>query len=138
MDEKPWYEAGLKFQCTQCGDCCTGSPGHVWVNKEEIETLAGLLRLDVAEFEKRYVRQVGIRKSLIEFPNGDCIFFHGESRSCQVYQARPRQCRTWPFWNSNLANPEAWQRAADHCPGCNRGKLVTLEKIEEQRKVMPL
>ncbi len=69
-----------------------------------------LLKLEVAEFERRYVRQVGIRKSLIEFPNGDCVFFHGESRSCQVYDARPRQCRTWPFWNSNLASPEAWQR----------------------------
>jgi len=110
----------------------------VWVNKEEIEGLAALLKLDVEEFEKRYVRQVGIRKSLIEFPNGDCIFFHAESRTCQVYQRRPRQCRTWPFWNSNLSSPEAWERAEGHCPGCNRGKLVTLEKIEEQRKVMPL
>jgi hypothetical protein len=138
MDEKPWYHAGLKFQCTQCGDCCTGAPGYVWVNKEEIEALAALLQLDVAEFERRYVRQVGVRKSLIEFPNGDCIFFHGESRTCQVYEARPRQCRTWPFWNSNLASPEAWQRTAQQCPGCNRGKLLTLEKIEEQRKKLTL
>ena len=89
-----------------------GAPGYVWVNKEEIEALAAALKLDVAEFEKRYVRRVGIRRSLIEFPNGDCVFFHGESRTCQVYEARPRQCRTWPFWNSNLARPEAWQQAA--------------------------
>ena len=138
MQEKPWYHAGLKFQCTQCGDCCTGSPGYVWVNKEEIEALAALLQLDIDEFERRYVRRVGIRKSLIEFPNGDCIFLHSESRTCQVYEARPRQCRTWPFWDSNLADPAAWQRTAQHCPGCNRGKLVTLEKIEEQRKMLTL
>jgi len=136
MDKKPWYHAGLKFECTQCGDCCTGAPGYVWVNKEEIAGLADLLKLEVAEFERRYVRQVGIRKSLIEFPNGDCVFLHSESRGCQVYEARPRQCRTWPFWNSNLASPEAWQRTAQHCPGCNRGKLVTLEKIEAQRKTV--
>jgi uncharacterized protein len=138
MSTMPWYRDGLRFECTQCGNCCTGAPGYVWVNKEEIEGLARLLKLDVEEFERRYVRQVGIRKSLVEFPNGDCVFFHGESRTCQVYEARPRQCRTWPFWNSNLASPEAWQQAEGHCPGCNRGKLVTLEKIEEQRKVMPL
>jgi Fe-S-cluster containining protein len=137
-DEKPWYHAGLKFQCSQCGNCCTGAPGYVWVNKEEIEKLAGLLNLEVAEFERRYVRQVGIRKSLVEFPNGDCVFFHSESRTCQVYDARPRQCRTWPFWDSNLASPETWRETARHCPGCNRGKLVTLDKIEEQRKVMSL
>jgi len=138
MSTTPWYQAGLRFECTQCGNCCTGAPGYVWVNKEEIETLAGLLKLDVEEFEKRYVRRVGIRKSLVEFPNGDCVFFHSESRTCQVYEGRPRQCRTWPFWNSNLAGPEAWERAAEHCPGCNRGKLVTLEKIEEQRNTMPV
>jgi Fe-S-cluster containining protein len=113
-------------------------PGHVWVNKGEIASLAALLKLDVEEFEKRYVRRVGIRKSLIEFSNGDCVFFHSESRTCQVYEARPRQCRTWPFWNSNLSNAEAWDLAAEHCPGCNRGRLVPLEKIEEQRNIMPV
>ena len=61
-DAKPWYHAGLKFQCCQCGDCCTGAPGYVWVNKEEIEKLASLLNLEIAEFERRYVRQVGIRR----------------------------------------------------------------------------
>ena len=138
MTELPWYHSGLKFKCTQCGDCCTGNPGFVWVNKQEIENLAILLKLEVAEFERRYVRQVGIRRSLIEFPNGDCIFFHGESRTCGVYTARPRQCRTWPFWSSNLRNEESWEAAAEHCPGCNKGQVVPLEKIEEQRQTMEL
>ena len=75
------------------------------------------------------VRKVGIRKSLIEWGNGDCIFFHGESRTCQVYDARPRQCRTWPFWPSNLASPDTWADTAERCPGCNHGRLVPLESI---------
>ena len=100
--------------------------------------MARLLNLAVEEFEKRYVRRVGIRKSLIEFSNGDCVFFHSESRTCQVHEGRPRQCRNWPFWDSNLSSPGAWEQAAAHCPGCNRGKLVTLEKIEKQRNIMPV
>ena len=36
MREKVWYVGGLKFQCTHCGDCCTGDAGYVWVNEEEI------------------------------------------------------------------------------------------------------
>jgi len=43
----PWYHAGLQFQCTQCGSCCTGAPGYVWINKEEIAALAAVLKLDV-------------------------------------------------------------------------------------------
>ena len=38
------------FQCTGCGDCCTGAPGFVWVNKEDIAALAADVGMD-AEFE---------------------------------------------------------------------------------------
>ncbi len=129
MDDQPWYQDGLRFQCVQCGACCTGAPGFVWVNKEEIAALAAALRLDADEFERRYVRRVGIRKSLIELPGGDCVFFHRESCTCQVYQERPRQCRTWPFWGSNVATPAAWREMCEHCPGGNRGPLFPLRKI---------
>jgi Fe-S-cluster containining protein len=126
---EPWYRYGLKFACTGCGDCCTGAPGYVWVNVSEIEALASAVGIPVEEFQRRYVRQVGIRRSLIEFANGDCVFFDNASRKCRVYDARPRQCRTWPFWASNLATPEAWEEIAERCPGCNRGRRVPLGKI---------
>jgi hypothetical protein len=132
MAEKPWYHDGLHFQCTRCGGCCIGAPGYVWVNKAEIAAIASLLNLEVEQFEHRHVRQVGFRKSLSEFPNGDCVFFDTHSRGCQVYQVRPRQCRTWPFWASNLRTPETWQQTCRGCPGTNRGRLVPLREIEAQ------
>ena len=133
---QPWYYRGLRFKCTQCGGCCTGEPGYVWVNKSEIETMAAAIRLDVDEFEKRYVRRVGMRKSLIEMSNGDCAFFHSESRTCQLYSVRPRQCRSWPFWASNLATPEAWRQMCDRCPGGDRGPLVPIRKINAKLGVI--
>ena len=133
---EPWYQKGLKFSCTGCGDCCTGAPGYVWVNKSEIAALAAALHVSVEEFERRYVRAIGIRKSLIEFPNGDCVFFHNEDRTCQVYDVRPRQCRTWPFWSSNLGSPAAWEQTAERCPGCNRGRVVPIAKIQEHLDTM--
>ena len=137
MAEKPWYHEGLRFKCTQCGDCCTGAPGYVWVNQEEIAGLAAAIGMeDVGEFEKLYVKRVGIRKSLKEFPNGDCVFFDGQLRKCSLYDARPRQCRTWPFWDSNLKSPEAWEETCQACPGSGTGKLYSLDVIEAQRKVM--
>ena len=132
----PWYQEGLKFTCTGCGDCCTGAPGYVWVNKAEIAALAELTGIETPEFERRYVRLVGIRKSLIEYANGDCVFFDNQSRRCQVYEARPRQCRTWPFWDSNLKSPDAWEATCEVCPGSGQGKLHSLELIEKQRTTM--
>lgn len=134
MPNQPWYADGLKFKCTECGDCCTGAPGYVWVNKEEIEAIAALMQLGVETFEDKYVRQVGVRKSLVEFPDGACVLLDPETRKCTVYAARPRQCRTWPFWDSNLKSPADWKHTCEVCPGSGKGKLYTLEQIEEQRK----
>ena len=137
--QEPWYKGGLRFQCSQCGDCCTGAPGFVWVNKAEIEALAAARgETDIEEFQRQYVRQVGIRRSLVERPNGDCIFFDGDSRRCTVYEARPRQCRTWPFWASNIRTPEDWERTCRDCPGSGKGKLHQIEDIEAQRDVFQL
>ena len=136
MSDLPWYNAGLRFTCTQCGNCCTGAPGFVWVNNEEIAALAKLLGVAVDEFEDTYVRRVGARKSLKEFPTGDCVFFDGQTRKCTVYEARPRQCRTWPFWDSNLKTPEEWKHTCDACPGSGKGQLYQLEEIEARRLVV--
>lgn len=130
---KPWYSEGLKFECTGCGDCCTGEPGFVWVNKAEIAAIAELIGMDVEEFTDNYTRKIGIRRTLKEFSNGDCVFFDSETRKCEVYSARPRQCKTWPFWDSNLRTPEDWQRTCESCPGSGVGKLYQLDEIESRR-----
>ena len=135
MPSAPWYKDGLQFTCSQCGDCCTGAPGFVWVNGAEIQALADeVTGGDVDEFERLYVRKVGIRRSLVEFPNGDCVFFDNQTRKCGVYNARPRQCKTWPFWDSNLQTPEDWKHTCEVCPGSGQGQLHQLTVIEEQRR----
>jgi len=134
--DQPWYAEGLQFKCTGCGDCCTGGPGYVWVNQAEIDALATRLGISVAEFEKLYVRHVGVRRTLKELKNYDCVFLDGATRRCTVYEDRPRQCRTWPFWDSNLRTPEAWEAACEACPGSGKGKLYSLEVIQEQAAVI--
>ncbi len=127
MSSKPWYREGLSFSCTRCGDCCTGAPGYVWVEPTEIDALAKHLGLSVDNFGERYLRKVGRRYSLIEKPGGDCVFF---DKGCSVYPARPTQCRTFPFWRSNLKSERAWDELADECPGIGQGKLFPVEELE--------
>jgi hypothetical protein len=139
MSDLPWYENGLEFSCTGCGNCCTGAPGYVWVNQQEIRDMAAAIgEADIERFERKYVRSIGIRRSLKEdaSSNWDCVFFDNQSRKCKVYQARPRQCRTWPFWDSNLKTPEHWQRTCEVCPGSGKGKLYQLKQIEEARETI--
>jgi len=137
MRRQPWYQDGLRFTCTGCGDCCTGAPGYVWVNKEEMQQLAVAMQCaDVAEFERLYVRPVGIRHSLRERSNYDCVLLDPHTRQCRAYAVRPRQCRTWPFWDSNVETPESWERTCQVCPGSGQGRLYQLAEIESQRQVI--
>ena len=55
-DEQEWYADGLRFQCTGCGNCCTGPPGTVWFTEEEGRAIAASLGLDEATFLRRFVR----------------------------------------------------------------------------------
>lgn len=132
----PWHHQGLRFTCTACGDCCTGEPGYVWLNKAEIRAMADMRGESVEDFEAAHVVEVGVRKSLAEREGGDCVMLDPATRRCTVYSARPRQCRTWPFWDSNLKSPAAWAEACEACPGSGQGRLYTLEEIETERRVI--
>jgi hypothetical protein len=146
----PWYAEGLSFTCTQCGNCCTGGPGYVWISKAEVGRLAEFLKVPAKDVLKQYTRRLGSRVSLNEHQNHrgeyDCTFLkeiptgHDDEgkvvqtrRVCTIYPVRPLQCRTWPFWDGLLATPGAWEGAIDRCPGMNRGRKFSFEQIETLR-----
>ena len=133
-----WYAAGLHFECTQCGNCCTGPPGTVWFDAQEATRMAEVLGVDEKTFYRRYARRVDRRWSLKEndTPHGyDCVFLDRETvpgkAICSVYDARPTQCRTWPFWPENLESKQAWAAAKRRtpCPGMDNGPLIPVEDI---------
>lgn len=130
MTAEPWYADGLRFGCTQCGRCCGGAPGFVWVSETEIDALAARLGLERAAFVRRYTRTVYRRGvSLVEKPNYDCVFYDRQ-RGCTVYEDRPRQCRSWPFWRTNLRDADSWAEASADCPGMDQGERHDRTTIE--------
>jgi Fe-S-cluster containining protein len=100
----------------------------VWVNGDEMAAIASLRGETVREATELHTRAVGKRRSLREKTNGDCVFYD-RATGCTVYSVRPRQCRTWPFWESNVVTPEAWERTCDICPGSGKGALISAEEI---------
>ena len=134
---EPWYREGLRFRCTRCGHCCTGAPGYVWVNDQEIAALAEFRGETVEQVIGLFTRRVDRGRSLREKANGDCVFYDRKA-GCTVYEVRPRQCRTWPFWESNVATPERWQKTCDICPGSGHGELIPPEEITRRLKIIRL
>lgn len=129
MSAERWYAAGLRFGCRRCGACCTGAPGFVWLQAAEAAALAGELGMGLPEFLGGLTRRVGERLSLREEADGRCVLFE-PGRGCRAYAARPRQCRTWPFWPGLVASEAAWKREAAGCPGMGQGELFSAEEVE--------
>lgn len=136
--DRPWYADGLRFECTQCGNCCSGPPGAVWFTPEEGDAMARELRLEPAAFLATFTRRVGGRRSLKELVRDgrhDCVFLDRDSRPgkavCQIYKARPRQCRTWPWWPEVVESPESWAETKRRtpCPGMGSGPVHPLVEI---------
>src|SRR5207237_8380892 len=132
-----WYRDGLHFECTRCGNCCTGAPGFVWVNAEEVTAIAEYRGESVQQTRELYTRVVDCKRSLREKPNGDCVFYD-RAQGCTIYPVRPRQCRTWPFWESHVRTPAAWERTCAVCPGSGKGELIPAEEITRRLKVVRL
>jgi Fe-S-cluster containining protein len=140
MSENPlkiakWYDDGLNFSCTGCGECCTGSPGYVWINEQEIVALAQHFNLSLQDFASQYLRKINKKWSLKESSlNGDCVFL--KEKKCTVYNLRPKQCKTFPWWPQNLKSPDHWKNAARRCEGINNTAVkVPCEEIEIQLSI---
>lgn len=130
--DRPWWAEGLPFSCTRCGKCCHARGGYqyVYLNERETRRLAGHLGLERRTFLARYTRLDEDGYRVLRFRAGRCVFLDG--RLCRVHDARPEQCRTWPFWSENLVDPETWRREViEFCPGSRRGPIHTAAEIRE-------
>ena len=105
-------------QCAMCdGNCCIGESGYIWINKQEIEKLSNHLNISIEELGLKYIFKVGykysIREKFISKDNYACVFFDLNKKQCSIYDARPTQCRTFPFWEYFKNNIEEVKK---ECP----------------------
>ncbi|GMO12839.1 MAG: YkgJ family cysteine cluster protein [Treponemataceae bacterium] len=135
-NEKTFYDNGLRFSCKRCSACCRHDAGIVLLNDADLQALCATEKLTREQFIQVYCKEVytahnGVALSLKEKSNYDCIFWAETQGGCKIYENRPLQCKTFPFWASVIASKEAWDACALTCPGMNSGMLHTKEQIEK-------
>jgi Fe-S-cluster containining protein len=104
--------------CDTCqGACCTGESGSIFATKLEFENIATFLDVSMDDLKQKYLKKVKNRYSIAEIrynDSYDCIFYDRPSNGCKIYDVRPTQCRTFPFWDYFKNYP---QELKDECPG---------------------
>ncbi|MBX3039772.1 MAG: YkgJ family cysteine cluster protein [Bdellovibrionaceae bacterium] len=133
LDGKEWWREGVQFQCQGSGKCCTshGEYGFVYMTPKDRQNMAKSLGITTSEFTKKYCEKVdGVWRLKERADNPDCIFLKNGNR-CGVYEGRPMQCRTWPFWPEVLS-PKAWAKdVVKFCPGVGKGRIWSGDEIEK-------
>lgn len=133
MSKTNWWDQGIRFECQGSGKCCTshGEFGFVFMTLEDRRRMARVLKMTPSAFTKKYCEKTQGVWHLKEDPkNPDCLFL--KNKRCSVYEGRPTQCRTWPFW-PEVMNAKAWNKdVKSFCPGVGKGPLISKEKIEVQ------
>jgi len=130
MDTKPWYDNGLRFSCTQCGNCCRnhGDYNYVYLNEAEVRAIAAHLGMTEKAFLADHcVLEEGWTTLRMDAPA--CPFLQADNR-CAIYPVRPKQCATWPFWSENLDEATWKGPVKDCCPGIDEGPLFSAEEVE--------
>jgi len=121
-----FFDQGLFFECRRCGTCCTGAPGTVYVGPLEVPTVARYLELPASVFTATYLYPYKDSFSIREDARGNCLFF---KNGCTIYPVRPLQCRSFPFWFSNLRSEKSWEHVRRQCPGIGKGRYFSRSEI---------
>ncbi|MGH9668115.1 MAG: YkgJ family cysteine cluster protein [Bryobacteraceae bacterium] len=131
--------ANLRFACQPgCTRCCT-QKGFVYLTEQDVERAAQFLGISAAEFERRYVYRTKNQRRLRVPRQANCTFLTSEG--CSIHQAKPLQCRIFPFWPELLEDKREWKQTARWCPGIGKGELVHIEAArglaQEMRDAYP-
>lgn len=130
MSKKPWWSAGVRFECQQSGKCCVshGEYGFVYLTLKDRQNIAKELSLSTREFTKKYCSKTDGVFHIADKGDPTCLFL--KNKMCTIYKVRPTQCRTWPFWPETMG-AKAWKKdVVQFCPGVNKGRVHTAAEIQ--------
>lgn len=125
----------MDFQCQRCSNCCRHDEGYVFLTKENALAIADHLKMTLKEFINQCCRIIdhpqGHVLCLKEKRNYDCIFW---SNGCIIYEVRPTQCMTFPYWPFLVNDKKLQEEEKQRCKGLGvKGDHSLDYKIEMYR-----
>ena len=130
-----FYKYGIRFECKKCGNCCIGN-GYVFIFPKDLDLLVEKSGYTLEELQRTYLSTVDGYTVFRDAGSGACIFWDNIAKGCKIYEARPTQCRTFPFWKTLLYKKTKWDEGTKTCPGVGEGRLYTEKEIDELKNLL--
>jgi len=161
----------VRFKCVQCGNCCRDKDFIITITHKDTIRLANHLKCDLKELLSKYIGFYQVREELenrLVFPaistyrgnaflglrkksDGSCLFLRDDNL-CDIYEARPMVCRSFPFIFKVKEGYLSWglmAKAEEICPGLGQGETVSekslvkmgreiLRELEEYMKIVSI
>ncbi|NQZ00320.1 MAG: YkgJ family cysteine cluster protein [Bdellovibrionales bacterium] len=132
--DSKFFDKPFRFECQGSGKCCVsrGEYGHVYLTLQDRKDMAKAMGIPTASFTKTHcTNDDGVYRLKDNADGPECRFLNSK-KQCDVYEGRPTQCRTWPFWPENM-NAKTWTKEiATFCPGVGKGRVVPKESVKTQ------
>ncbi len=135
---RPWWMSGVPFACQpNCGKCCDEPGGIVYLRPEDAETLAAHHEMEVENWLARDCHQtLDGRWILNSDPYTEICIYLDEEKKCTVYQSRPSQCKSFPFWAENVRSQRSWEKTVNNCPGLESEEAFIIDGNTIRKKII--
>ena len=135
---RPWWMDGVPFACqADCGRCCDEPGGIVYLRPEDAQKLANHHNLSVKDWLERDCRQTLDGRYILNSDQyTDVCIYLDENKKCTVYQSRPAQCKSYPFWAENVRSDRSWKRTVKECPGLGAEDMIIIDGNTIRTKII--
>ena len=125
---------GLRFECQPGCTACCEQRGFVYLTEADVERAAAYLKMTPEAFEQKYVFRTRHMRRLRVPRDAQCSFLR--ENGCAIHEAKPTQCRIFPFWPELVDDRQKWKETTAYCPGLNTGPLIQIEIVKAQAEEM--
>ncbi len=87
----------------------------MFIERKEVSGIASVLGISPGRFMREYSDSYHCSLRLKGDYKEPCIFL--EKNRCLIYEERPSQCRTFPFWGEICKYPEKVKELISYCRG---------------------
>jgi Fe-S-cluster containining protein len=123
-----------RFECQPgCTECCR-QQGFVYLTEADLQRAAKFLGMSTRAFGRKFVYRTRNLRRLRVPGKVHCHFL--KDGGCSIHQAKPTQCRAFPFWPELVEKPRAWRKTAAFCPGIGKGPPIRIQTMRDVAREM--